>query len=386
MNARGLVEGIGPGAVEIVATFSGVSGGLTLRVELLVMSVRGVSQMRVRDTAQLSAVGTLSDGTTQDLTATAAWQSSNPAVASVSGGGLVRAIGPGGVDISATYLGASGSLTVTVETCVLSVRGQSRMTAGETAPFTAVVTCPDGTTQDRTANATWSSSNTQVATVDAKGIVTALRTGGVDIRASYQDLTARLSVQVELPKLELRGPTRFTRRRETAQFTLLVTLADGTTVDRTAAASWGSSNCDVACVSSTELVTAVGDGRAVIEARYQGAIASLGVEVSLPQPRLVVRTPSVTGLRVTFEWSLQNPDARETYRFRVLLDKGVNACDGSIEEGFDAGSSSSLTVELDRTRYRGQSVDFAVQAEGTRGTRICQPGPRFTIPATATSR
>jgi phage tail sheath protein FI len=55
-----------------------------------------VSLLSAGQTAQLKATGTLSDGTTPDLTSTATWTSSAPAIATVSSTGLAKAIASGG--------------------------------------------------------------------------------------------------------------------------------------------------------------------------------------------------------------------------------------------------------------------------------------------------
>jgi hypothetical protein len=65
-------------------------------------------------TAQLVAPADMSDGTTTDVTASVAWTTSNGAVASVSGAGLVTAIGNGSATITGTYEGRTGTFAVTV--------------------------------------------------------------------------------------------------------------------------------------------------------------------------------------------------------------------------------------------------------------------------------
>src|SRR5262249_5566676 len=67
------------------------------------------------------------DGTTQNVTATAAWQSSNTGLASVSSSGLVTAAGAGSVTITATYQGKSATLTIVLS---FSSSTRSTMTAG----------------------------------------------------------------------------------------------------------------------------------------------------------------------------------------------------------------------------------------------------------------
>ena len=59
--------------------------------------------------AQFTAIATMGDGTTQDVTSTAAWQSSNPSDATVSTTGVVTSVSAGTVQIQATYLTVTGT-------------------------------------------------------------------------------------------------------------------------------------------------------------------------------------------------------------------------------------------------------------------------------------
>lgn len=65
------------------------------------------------NTQQLTAIATMGDGSTQDVTSIATWSSSAPSIATVSSMGLVTAIASGTATITATY-GTSGTSFVTV--------------------------------------------------------------------------------------------------------------------------------------------------------------------------------------------------------------------------------------------------------------------------------
>jgi trimeric autotransporter adhesin len=65
-------------------------------------------------TSQLTATATLSNGTTQNVSAQATWQSSNKAVATVSATGLVTSVGAGTAIISAVYQGQTGTVLASV--------------------------------------------------------------------------------------------------------------------------------------------------------------------------------------------------------------------------------------------------------------------------------
>jgi Big-like domain-containing protein len=67
---------------------------------------------RIGQTVQLSATAAFPTGPYQTVTALATWQSSNPSVATVSGG-LVTAVAAGTVTITATYQGKAGTLNLT---------------------------------------------------------------------------------------------------------------------------------------------------------------------------------------------------------------------------------------------------------------------------------
>jgi hypothetical protein len=68
----------------------------------------------VGQTGQFMATATRSNGTTLNVTTQATWQSSNTAVATISGAGLVTVHGFGTADIEAAYQGASGTLSILV--------------------------------------------------------------------------------------------------------------------------------------------------------------------------------------------------------------------------------------------------------------------------------
>lgn len=272
------------------------------------------SVLALGQTIQLRATVTLTDGRTRDHSDTAEWSSSNRGVVAVSSTGMVEAIGPGSVDTYAEYQGVRGTVNLRVERVVLSVSGRSVVTRGHTAQLRLIMTLPDGTTQDQTDAAAWSSSNTTVAAISNTGLVTGRQQGSADIRATHQDVSIHAPIRVELPRLELSGQSEFRKLGETAQLKLTATLADDTRVDRTSQADWQSSNRNVATVGQTGLVRAVGSGRANIAALYEGASARLTVTVTPPAES---SPPVATPTRITVEAENGRGDGRIMSRSRA---------------------------------------------------------------------
>jgi hypothetical protein len=150
---------------------------------------------------QLNATARLSDGTTKDVTAGATWNSSNPSLATVSSTGLVTVVGTGELDVRATYQNIVGTLHLFVATLPVvrvDVAG-APLTASSSFQLTATARLSDGSTQDVTNSAVWSSSNPAVAKVVA-GYVSILSNGDADITALYLGVPGSTHATVVMPK------------------------------------------------------------------------------------------------------------------------------------------------------------------------------------------
>ena len=77
-------------------------------------TVSGESHVTAGSAHQLTAIATMSDGTTADVTGSVAWATSDPAIASVSSSGLVTALAPGAARITATIGSVVGTFDITV--------------------------------------------------------------------------------------------------------------------------------------------------------------------------------------------------------------------------------------------------------------------------------
>jgi len=116
----GLVTATGVGTVNITATYQGISGSsslTTIAATLTVVSVTPANwAMQTGSTQQFNATASYGGATTQDVTQTARWKSSNTAIATVSATGIVTAVGAGSATISAAFQNRSGSNPITVTT------------------------------------------------------------------------------------------------------------------------------------------------------------------------------------------------------------------------------------------------------------------------------
>ena len=93
--------------------FTAACGSSTSPSSLASIAVTGTAPA-VGAVTQLTAAATLSDGTTEDVTSSATWLSSDPTVAIVSATGAVTGVGPGTTSVFATVGAVTGALQLTV--------------------------------------------------------------------------------------------------------------------------------------------------------------------------------------------------------------------------------------------------------------------------------
>ena len=234
--------------------------------------------LAVHSTAQLSATGTYSDDSTQDLSSTATWTSSDATVATVSSGGLVTAVAAGTATISAASGSITGSTTATVTPATLQsiavTPSNPSIAKGTTQQLTATGTYSDSTTQDITSQVTWASDTVSVATVSSSGLATAAGTGTADISASMNGVTGSTKLTVTaatLASISVSPPAPSVAKGSTQQFTATGTYSDSSTQDLSTQVTWASSMTGVAAVSGTGLASTLAAGSTTITAAL-GAI------------------------------------------------------------------------------------------------------------------
>lgn len=231
--------------------------------------------------------------TETDVTSYAAWTSSNPSVATVSGG-KITGVAEGTATITATYNGYSATATVTVEEDItydyqLSPTS-TNVVNGRTTKMTVIRrTFTNGSQtngEDYSSNFTWTSSNTSVATVGSYGVITGVGTGTATITAKYggTTLTGTVTVTPNYTYELVLNKTSIDMgkgRNETLVATYK-TYADGvleSSNDVTSSATWSSSSSSVAGVSGGT-ITGNGIGSATITATYKGKSATCSVKVT----------------------------------------------------------------------------------------------------------
>jgi len=197
----GRASAIAEGATTISATYDGATGTTVLTV------AEGIKSITVSPTNPTTVLGvpvpftataTLTNDKSLVVTGNASWVTSSADVTTVTSNGVATPVKAGSATITATYLGISGTSTLTVSAATLSsiqvTPAALSLASGDSSQLMAAGVFTDGTTYDLTPVATWLSSTPTVAVVSnatgSRGLVTALASGSTDITAVFQSNTS----------------------------------------------------------------------------------------------------------------------------------------------------------------------------------------------------
>ncbi len=190
---------VGIGQTWIVASAGAVRDSALLvvanRAAQVAITPATVSLASLGDTVRLTAIARNELGNVI-AGATVEWASANPAIVSVSTGGLVTAVGTGSTTVSATVDGIRNSVGASVSNAPTTVR----LTSGDLT-LASVLDEVSPSVDFRNALGAalprdavlWTSSNTNVATVSGTGLVTATGAGTATITATSPVDASRFS-------------------------------------------------------------------------------------------------------------------------------------------------------------------------------------------------
>jgi hypothetical protein len=243
-----------------------------------------------------TAVGTFSDGSTQDLSSIVKWSVLGGSGAASVSKGVLKGTTAGAITVSATSpanLGSVlGSAAATVTSATLQSIAVNPSTAfvapGGNLAFSAAGTFSDGSTQDVSTLTSWSAtsattSSTAVMATVSSGVATGQGVGAATITAKLAGIGGTASLLVVSPaqiSLAITPATASVASGATTQLKATGTYVDGTTQDFTTLVNWSSSNAAAATVGyQTGVVSGVASGTSTITATLGSVTSTAAVTV-----------------------------------------------------------------------------------------------------------
>ena len=295
----GYAEALESGKSTITAYFEGQSNstGVTVTASTLEsIQVSPVNESVAKGlNVQYSAIGIYSDNTKVDLTQHATWKSSDTAVATIDSDGKAHGVDVGSATISASFEGLSASTTLAITAATVTflqvTPADKTVPKGATGHYTATVYYTDDSTRDVTKEATWESSNTDVAHITTSGenagYVEALESGTSTIASYFEgksDSTGVTVTTATLESIQVTPVNESIAKGLNVQYSAIGIYSDNTKTDLTQHAAWKSSSTAVATVDSNGMAHSVDAGSATISASFEGHSNSADLTVTAATP------------------------------------------------------------------------------------------------------
>lgn len=359
------VTGVSEGNPVITATY----GNLPSVPYTLTVSGAKISSITVTPdkptvpnglTQQFTATGTFDDGTTQNITLDAVWDSVATSVATISkaeiSNGLATAVASSGTsDITATFGSLTGSTVMTAtDPVVISIAvtpANSSVLSLSTKQFIATGTYSDSSSADITSKVTWSSSNTSFAAFGSSGgVATALAQGSTAITAKLDSVNVSGSTGLTVTGGNLSSiavtPSAPALVKDTrTRLTATGTFTNGgirITRDITGVVAWTSDSAAGTLTSGSgnlEWLNAGVPGTATITAKAPTGTTGTAA-LTVTAPALSSLSMSSSTLALTFD-----PDAATGTSGRLTATAAYPASPTSIDVTYSDGCSWSSDKE-----------------------------------------
>src|SRR5579864_154582 len=371
-SGSALASALTQGMTTITATLGGISGSTSLTVSNATITSVLISpsspKIPIGAAQSFTATGVFSDSSTQDITRSVVWSSSNTAIATIaSTAPTAVGVSAGTTNINATFSFGStsqaGTTVLTVSSATLASLAITPSSA-EIAPassqeFLATGTFSDGSTQDMNTLVTWSTSDTHVAVVSHPGVITGEAAGVVTVTAQQGSVSASANLLVEsatLSSIQVTPQQSSVATGYETAFKALGSFSNGDTQDLTAFVTWTSSNSSVATISNAQSTpgfgTGVQPGTKTISALFAGQSAHATLTVT-----------NATLISITVSPSNPSISVGQTQQF-------------SATGSFSDGSSSNLVAQV-----AWSSSDPAVATISTQGVASALSSGTSTISA-----
>lgn len=254
---------------------------------------------------QFKATAHMSDGSSQDITSSVQWGTSDPSIASISNAGVATGSAAGEVTITAQSGSMTSSATLTVSEAAANLSSivispaSASMPVNTNQQFTATGNYNDGSSADLTALVAWSSSSNATATIDATGLASSLAAGSTTISASFGGISQSTTLTVTAPTVVSIAVTPVGQTLGIGINQLYVataTYSDGSSSDLSSGVTWSSSSTAVATVSSSGVVTTVGAGQTTITATFDSLTDNSLLTVVAAHLTSISITPAVQSI------------------------------------------------------------------------------------------
>ena len=417
-GTKGLARSVTMGSGVIVANYGTISGARTVDVNAATLQAIAVTPSSVSlpagFTQPFGAEGTFAlPGSSRQCSVSqwATWTTGDILTIAIGNAGDYRgvaftlAVTSAPVNITASFLGQSGSASITVNSATLAsitvVPSATQVGVGQPVSFSAVGRYSDGSSRDVTESARWSTGDTRLAVVSnnfgERGLARGVAEGPTVVRAEIGGLVgeAQLGVTSACVRQLVIDPADGVINRPSrvpVTFLARATYSDGSIVDVSGVVQWSSTDesicpapqsVDGDFVSTTRAV-----GTATIAAKMTGCAGPLVARLPLTVNTATLRSIDIRGASGTSatplnlgaqfraygvysdatvfditsaiqSWSLGNPTVATVSGNGVVVGRAVGSSTVTATQGTISGATTLTVTAAALTSLRVVGLDLA---------------------------
>ena len=354
VDQSGKVTAVSAGSATITATAGDKSATCAVTVSPLVIPVSSVSldqtSLSLTEGDNVTLVATVSPENATSKTVS--WESSASGVASVDQSGKVTAVSTGNATITAKAGDKTATCTISVTTPVTSVSlDRTSITLEEEQSTTLVATVSPNDADDKTV--TWSSSDSNIASVDSDGMVYAVKEGQAVVTATAGSQSANCTVTVSkkiipVTSVSLDQTSLSLIKGESATLTATVDPSDAT--DQTV--TWSSSDATIASVDQSGKVTALAGGSVTIKAAAGEKYAICSVTITVPVSSVSLDQTSLSlikGESATLKATINPSDATDKTITWISSNSSVATVSNGVVTAVAGGTANIIVNASGKT-------------------------------------
>lgn len=311
VDASGNIKALKPGQTTItVQTSNGKTATASVKVLIPIDSIHVSNSNIILNVGENEKINYTIMPTNAEEEKTITWSSADETIATVDANGLITAKGKGTTTITGrTKTGVEVTITVKVEIPLTGINIKDAFVQMEkdTSKQLEVEYIPSTTTN--TQEASWTSSDESIVTVDQTGKITAKNPGTAIITARIGEFTATSEVKVIVPieGITLDKKEITLNKGSQTKVTAIVTPEDATDVK----VIYRSLDSSIATVDENGLITAIGKGTTTITATVGSKQATVQVIVLVPIQSFELETEEIN-IRLDETYTLKAEITPET--------------------------------------------------------------------------
>ncbi|MGL5949091.1 MAG: Ig-like domain-containing protein [Aeromonas sp.] len=293
VDRRGKVHAFNLGTADIEATLRNGTGtvrsnkaevNVTNAIVIALQINPGDNSVAIGGTQQLTASAQYSDGSQRDVSDQVSWLAKDNNVVTVSGLGLVKGITQGETSVLATLSGVKSNyakLRVT-DAHVISIQlsaSRLRLPVGAKFQLKAIATYSDTSTRDISSNASWFSSNSDIAWLTPKGAIFANNVGNADIHAEFGGVRSHSAIvtvsDAVLQSIVITPALLTLPEGLSMQLSATGIYSDFSSIDITDSVNWRTQDHTIVTINQDGLLQAENRGSTTIQANLNGINSNL---------------------------------------------------------------------------------------------------------------